>query len=388
MKIPKIAEALGYLEDDLIVGAAVQKKVRGKSTWRKWGSLAACLAAVLAVAWIIPLFRSTGTTKYKDYTISGSETDVEWPWEYKILYERYPAVTFDGREYRTRAREITVDLLGEVLGTCMAEGYDIYQNKTHTERFEVRGIIGVSADRFVAVGASESFYVYMVDDSTKPATLGELLSDWGLAQNLKLSHFDKCEGFKEKGRFAVHDDAYIWQILSECRDSELYADIDSWERGGRNYLSFTATSAALGAYKKALYITEDGYLWTNIFDYAYIFFIGEDAAEKILHYSQSNSVQAESQPYENTIAGTLTEIGEGYILVDDTVLCVDEKDGTAYKIFTDDIRIRRCLECTNIAVGDTVVVKYQGSASESHEIVGAYSVYAGRLIDGDIAVPE
>ena len=32
------------------------------------------------------------------------------------------------------------------------------------------------------------------------------------------------------------------------------------------YISFTITSEALGVYKHAMYITEDGYFWTNAFN--------------------------------------------------------------------------------------------------------------------------
>ena len=76
------------------------------------------------------------------------------------------------------------------------------------------------------------------------------------------------------------------------------------------------------------------------------------------------------------------------MLVDDTVLCANKEDGTVYKIFTDDIRMRRCIECTDIKVGDTVAVKYDGTISDNNEVSGAYSMYKGTLIDGDMAVAE
>ena len=44
---------------------------------------------------------------------------------------------------------------------------------------------------------------------------------------------------------------------------------------------------------------------------------------------------------------------------DDTVLCKDKKDGMVFKVLTDEVIIRRYLECTNIKVGDTVAVKFQ-----------------------------
>ena len=51
-----------------------------------------------------------------------------------------------------------------------------------------------------------------------------------------------------------------------------------WVAHDREYYSFTITSETLGVYKVAMYVTVDGYLWTNAFNYQYLFNIGEDAA--------------------------------------------------------------------------------------------------------------
>lgn len=64
---------------------------------------------------------------------------------------------------------------------------------------------------------------------------------------------------------------------------------------------------------------------TNILNYSCSYFIGKDAAEKIIEYAMNNSDEAEFSPYALTVSGTLTEIGNGYILIDDTVLCKMQK---------------------------------------------------------------
>ena len=50
----------------------------------------------------------------------------------------------------------------------------------------------------------------------------------------------------------------------------------------------------------------------------------------IIEYAMNNSDEAEFSPYALTVSGTLTEIGNGYILIDDTVLCKNAEDGTIY----------------------------------------------------------
>ena len=395
MRKRKVSEIIGNINQKYVDEAAaytgIEKHDRPYAR-KKWSGLAASFALLmLAGAAILPAVlkgSEADSAKYK-YYISGAERDMEWPWEYKTDSEKYQTIEFNGNAYSIKnLNSIDTELLGDALGTCKAEGIDPYTGKKYTETFEVRKINGVSEERLVAAGNDNGFYVYRLNEETTPATFGEMIELYGLTQNLQFNHYTVCEGYDEKGYFTVNDDAYIWQILSECRDARLYSETDVFDGSNRNYLTFTATSDALGVYKGAVYISEDGYFATNIFDYSYIYFIGEEAAGKIINYVKNNSAKAAFEPYELTIAGTLTEIGDGYVLIDDRVLCTNEEDGAVYKIYTGDIRMRRCIECTDMKVGDTVAVKYRGNISDGNEIGSAYSMYKGTLVDGGLAVPE
>lgn len=397
MKTPRISEAIGNLPEDLVNGAVTYKRTSKKKSFIKWGSIAACfMVMVMAAALIVPMFLGGDPISIggidRDYkgVISGSEGDIEFPWEYKLTYEKYYTVKYNGNEYRTRARAINESLLGEVLGTCTAQGVDSYTDKTYTETFDVRKINGVSEEKMIAVGMDNEYYVYFNDEVKCPATFGELLDAYNLSETLPLIKFSVNEGYKEKGYYQIPDDEYIWQVLSECRNAEFYAENDKWSRGDRNYLSFTATSEALGVYKKVFYITEDGYVSTNVFNYSYVYYIGEDAANKIITHAKNNATEAKREQYEYTIAGTITEIGDGYVLIDDTVLCKDKKDGMVFKVLTDELIIRRYLECTNIKIGDTVAVKFQTEIvlGEDNTVNGAISMYKGKVTDDGMAVPE
>ena len=397
MKTPRISEAIGNLPEDLVNGAVTYKRTSKKKSFIKWGSIAACfMVMVMATALIVPMLLGGDPISIggidRDYkgVISGGESYIDFPWEYKLGYEKYTSVKYDGNEYSSRAREINEALLGEVLGTCKAKGEDSYTNKTYTETLNVRKINGVSEDKLIAVEMDGEYYVYYNDEVKCPATFGELIDAYNLSETLPLVKFSVNEGYKEKGYYQITDDEYIWQVLSECRDAEFYAENDKWNRGDRNYLSFTATSEALGVYKKVFYITEDGYVSTNVFNYSYVYYIGVDAANKIITHAKGNATEAEREQYEYTIAGTITEIGDGYILIDDTVLCKDKKDGMVFKVLTDELIIRRYLECTNIKVGDTVAVKFQTEIvlGEDNTVSGAISMYKGRVTDSGMAVPE
>lgn len=148
------------------------------------------------------------------------------------------------------------------------------------------------------------------------------------------------------------------------------------------------TSEALGVYNRVIYISEDGYFATNIFDYEYSYFIGKEAAGQIISYVQKHSAETKSSTSLPTISGTVTEIGNGYIMVDDTVLCKKSKAGKKYKVYTDDIKIRRWIESGELKEGDLVIVEYEGEISSNYEVKGAYSIFTGTLEENGILNQE
>lgn len=132
----------------------------------------------------------------------------------------------------------------------------------------------------------------------------------------------------------------------------------------------------------------DGYFATNIFDYEYSYFIGKEAAGQIISYVQKHSTETMSSTSLPTISGTVTEIGNGYIMVDDTVLCKKSKAGKKYKVYTDDIKIRRWIESGELKEGDLVIVEYEGEISSNYEVKGAYSIFTGTLEENGILNQE
>ena len=138
-----------------------------------------------------------------------------------------------------------------------------------------------------------------------------------------------------------------------------------------------------------MYITEDGYFWTNAFNGAYLYRIGTDAAKAIIDYAVDNAVPGEFVPYMHRLAGTITEIGDGYILVDDSILCADPAEGMVFKILTEDIRLRRCLEYPvgHITPGEFVMISFTGSVEEGNVISQGYHISPAFLSEnGDVLV--
>lgn len=397
MKIPRTANVVGHIDDDLIEAAAESKKKKNIG-WLKWGSLAACFVLVMIAAVVaIPMLQGDDpgvelgdhVRPWKDVTISAGESAYVWPWEYKTFDEKYTVLDVDGKEFFGRQKEIGAALIGAKMGTYKVTGYDDYSEGVHHENFDVYEIEGVSSDELVAVNMDGKYYVFISGEWNPPATFGEVLELYNLQNTMVLKRFSVNEKGEDTQYFNLNNDDYIWELLSDCRDAE-FVDPTNWAAHDRDYISFTITSEALGVYKNAMYITEDGYLWTNVFNEAFLYRIGTETAEEIIDHALENAVPGEFVPYMHSLAGTITEIDDGYILLDDSILCVNPEDGIVYKIVTTNPKISRLFDIGNLEVGDTVQIQYTDYIDlEPNAVIdSAASIFKAKISGGDVLIPE
>ncbi len=398
-------------------------KKKGKS-WAKWAAAAACFGVTVFVGALIinngvnnasyefpgepedayiefnelsafpsekhgtPSSVSIGgiEREYADRYVLCQESAVIWPWEYKTLPEKYSSVIINGKEYNLNGKPIDISFIGNALGEYTADGYDEYDKQNHQMPVEVFEINGVSKECFVAVRLGDEYYPAESYNSAPLANLGEMLDAYNLEEYVSFNRFST-----KKGEFLLQDDAYIWGILNECRNAECTEEEDGgWIDLGKKKISFYFTSDALGIYKMNFNVTSSGYIETNAFGYGYTFNIGKDAAKKIISYATKNSTETEAEPYTSSLAGTVTEIKDGYIFVDDSILCKDKNDSMVFKIPTDDLRISRCIDHLKIGVGDVVVVYFEGTVdvNSGNLVKGAYGLKEGIFIDDDVFVNE
>lgn len=387
-----MANAVGHIDDDLVIAATKNKKKTKHTSWLKWGSLAACFTLLaIAGAAILPSLPGgdnvTGE-RYKHFYIQAGESAIIWPWEYQTVYEQYTNIKIDGIDYLGKGRAVSESLVDESIGNYTMTGYDEINNgKKYTAEFEAYKLKDIAQSQFVAVKMEDDYYIFKSNEYAPPSTLGELMELVELPKVAALNQFSENGDSPSNSHFILTDDDYIWKVLADCESAGFVED-QSWRTGDRNYLSFTITSEALGIYKAALYVTEDGYLWTNAFSYQYLFNIGKDAAGKIIRYAKENSTEAKYEPYRNFIAGIIVEITNEYILVDDSALCNDPADGIIYKILLNDLRISRYVDYGVVEVGDTVQISYEGEIDETNTITDAISASQAIISDGDLFIPE
>ncbi len=414
MKKYDLLEAIGNADDEF-VREAKQKKKTNKRVWGTLGSIAACLVLVMAIPIALNFFNvfdggSDGSSDghitngvlsvedlnrpYKNIYISASEVTHVWKWDEKTVYEQYTMLEMEGIDFVGRGREIDSVNVGEKISkqtlSGVAEHPSDFPQGLRYKMFEVYEIKNVSPSRLVAVLMEGRYYVFKSEKYDPPATFGEVLDEYGLSSTLELARFTKKDMDKDEQYFSLTDDAYIWEVLTSCRNAEK-VNTDNWNRYDRNYISFTATSDMLGVYKKGMTVTEDGYLWTNMFDYAYLYYIGEDASEKIISYVMSHSTETKVEPYNKTIVGTIVEITDDYMLVNDAVLCENPKDGISFKVMLDDLQISRYVSAGIVGLNDTVQIVYEGKidVENDYTIYNATSAAIATIGgDGDVLIPE
>ncbi len=377
MNNKNMLHAIGQIDDRFIEEAApVAKK---KPAWHRWTAAAAACLLLVAGLLVWPLLRGEPTPeangRYK-YTIQQREAAaLVLRWEDRTLSERYLEMTFGEIRYSTRGQAIDASRLGAKLGKCDAWGFDHYTDRTYHQDFAVYEITGIQSEKLVAVCMEGNYYVFRMEGYNPPATFGELMTAYNLTENLPLSRFSYGDAYH-----LLEEDAFVWQILAECADAPVVED-DDFRVSGK-HISFTATSEALGIYKRVFFVTEDGYVKTNILDYGYVYYIGQEAAGRIIEHALSKAAETEMEPYTNFIAGTITGIGDGYILVDDGVLCWNAADGMKYKVLTTDPVFSRWFKYYHLQVGDVVYIQYRGEMAAGNVISGAYSI-SKALIHGD-----
>ena len=209
-------------------------------------------------------------------------------WEEKTEYERYTNLNFEGVEYQVSsiygAFVPMPEEVGEVLGTAILSGLDPYQDIRYETEAEVYSIQSISSDCAIAV-KFEGLDGYQAYKSSKyrPETLGSLLEDLSLQENAVLgklwtnSDMTVYEGITPESFF---------DMLAKNAGS-LYEEPQPWRMhtGG---LSFAIDIPLLAVKNLSIQVHEDGYITTNIMDFGYEFYVGQDVTQAYFTYVREN----------------------------------------------------------------------------------------------------
>ncbi len=394
MKLPRTAKVVGYIEEDLIADAA--KEVTIQKVWRKWAALAACLMVLVAVGTaLLPSYLQNREEphldtddRYKENIVNSEAGVVLWPWEALTVYEQYRETEIDGIRYSAAGTTNSAAGIGKKIGTYTLTGYDNIKEELHSADFDVYQMKNAQQSHYVAVEMGEGYSIFRKADYDPPNTLGELMETVDLPRLVKLERFSKGGEGNRTEHYTLKNDRYVWQVLSACKDAAFTEELIQVDKS----ISFTVTSEELGIYKQAMYISRDGYLWTNMMSWGYCFQIGEEAAVDIIDYATSHCKEAAFEPYQQSVMGQITAITEDSILLDDTLLCKDPTDGMMYTVLLDDPRISRYIKHDLVKEGDMVEIVCERGSNPQEDTIIRSAVAINEIIlsdsDGTVYIPE
>ena len=300
------------------------------------------------------------------------ESWIEWGWEEMTDTERYTEMEFDGKTYSMMGT--VKNYLGEWLASGEAYGYAWDQdNARYSIPCEIYTLTFSPDHRVVAVqfkGQSEIYRFERKDPYDPPATFGGLMNEYDLPEVLSLTtpcHQPADSGWPSKYALSDADSDAIWDILKKYESAPFEANY-VYRYNGQEDIRFSVTSEVLGVRGQAFVINDDGYIFTDVTRYGYYYYIGVDAAREIIDYVLAHKTGPVPEPQTYQIIGEITEIGDGYIKVDDSIMMKTPSDGLVFTIITEEKSLSRVVEHL-LQVGGHVAISYDGRVNEENPLL-------------------
>ena len=309
----------------------------------------------------------TDTRKRNNNIVIMSQMNARiWPWNCQEVYQQFTSVEYNGRTYIIRSHNtLSKDKVNKKLGSSTMQGYDIYEDKTYSTTCGIYEIKGVDSSRFIAVKYQgyEGYYVFNMRDYDPPATLDDLISALNLTETFPLTtiyYNSKHYGLSET------DSEVLWDMFLKHKDAETleYENIP----GGKKILAFVVVSEELGTDNLSWALYDDGYLRTNIDSYGYRYYIGKDAVDEIVKYALKHKM-AEITDNTQYLIGNVTEIGEDYIKVDDSIMMKNPDDGVEFTVMANNMNIKRYIISGFLKKGQLVRITHTGIYAENHTVI-------------------
>ncbi len=339
----------------------------------------------------------------KDINYMIPESSIEWGWEDMTDDERYTNLDLDGKTYRMRGT--VTNYLGEWLADGEAYGFAWDQdNARHGIPCAIYSLTFSPDHSVVAVQFEGDREIYRFEREREydpPKTLGEFMETRKLSEVLPLTalYHERWDGGSSKyDKFALsaeHSDE-VWAILEKYGDAPFtensFEESFNIHHYDKERIGFSATSEVLGIRNQSFAVNDNGYIITNIEQYGYNYFIGVDAAREVIDYVKAH--MTEPLPEEKApayyIVGTVTEKGDGYVKVDDSIMMKNPEDGLVFTVDVTDKKLSRVCNAL-ISVGDHVLITYDGRISEDGSLLveNAESIEEAWITEGgDVLIPE
>ncbi len=245
-------------------------------------------------------------------------------WDERSELDRFTELTYNGVQYVVSG-QTDASFFGEALGTAQTIGFDMYTDTQYKEEVSVFTIRDVLPACALGVRFADGVTAAYVNFDYTPASLGQFLNDAGLKTHLTFGkgyadYFDD-ENKYHSVEFDDFDDAAVWEMLLSETGTENNA---AYEGFSHRLCDIAVDIPALGIVNKALWVTEDGYLCTNILETGKFFFIGAEKTEAFAEYLYENVHHSDTVPFaasEEPVTGSASPAGSSGEEVVETVVC-------------------------------------------------------------------
>jgi|GEM_PF-3517005 len=231
---------------------------------------------------------TSAAVESSEIAINGvAETAVIPRWDEQNINAKYPSFTTrENKEYVTTGMQVSSEMIGDKYGEADMTGYDIYSDSYYNTTAELYSINSVSENAALAArfDGYDGYYIYKCRDYF-PATLGELSDDLSLQTKLTFGSIYIREQYDgsawwdypliavDTGKADI-----LKQVLKECRDCKCEMKNEFWELSS---FSVGADVRLAGIDNKSILFYDSGYMMTNIMEYGFYFYIGEDTVRQL-----------------------------------------------------------------------------------------------------------
>lgn len=214
-----------------------------------------------------------------------SELAIEYDWDLRLDCDRYGVVTYNDIEYVTKLIAVHEDHMGDKIGEAAASGYDAKKDEILTRSVEIYKITGISPEAAFSVRfEDEDEYTYAyVNSNYTPKDLNEFVTDLNMKKEFDSGVIYTGEGDNMLAYEDVSVDK-IWEML--LSDTSIVNEPE--KEPGRKVIDITAKINVLGYHYNAMWLTEDGYLCTNLLETGKYFYIGKDKVDAFVKYVTEN----------------------------------------------------------------------------------------------------
>lgn len=278
----------------------------------------------------------TGPAIYLD-----TYTGMQVGWDEMPAYDKFRSFTHAGKEYRgfrlaDGSGIIPESAVGEKLYDVTMSTIEMFSEKEFTINAQVYAITDIQPEAAVAVRfeGTDEYCSFRRGDYCLPATLGELTDELDLMDSMSFGNIWIPEGGMGNAYYTYDpipvsaDHAkLLMQLFEECRDIKCESDDDIMF--SRQVFSVTADVEKAGIANRYIGFMEDGYMITNILEYAFCFNIGTERVQRLAEAfkisEQTPHIQTFPEPPQTTAAdeyyyGEETGIGTTVMYTQDTTI--------------------------------------------------------------------